>query len=279
MKNSDRGGHAPADDSSNRQPHQPVLYQEGLDALRPSPGGLYLDGTLGAGGHAFGILSASAPDGKLLGLDVDPQALAIARQRLFPYRDRSVIQQGSYRQAPGVLEDLGWIQVDGILLDLGVSSMQIDRPGRGFSFMAEGPLDMRFNQEIGLTAADLVNTLSESEVADILWRFGEERYSRRIARAIVANRPIHTTQDLTSVVREAVPGYSGHIHPATRTFQALRIATNQELETVAAALPELLKILAPSGRIALSSSSSSEKARTAFAHQSSQSALVNTSLH
>lgn len=251
MKNSINGGNALANDSGDRHPHQPVLYQQVLDALEPTSGSVYLDGTLGAGGHAFGILTASAPDGKLLGLDVDPEALAIARQRLFAFKERTVIMQASYRLAPEILKNLEWDQVQGILLDLGVSSMQIDRPERGFSFMSEGPLDMRFNQEIGLSAADLVNTLGESEIADILYEFGEERYSRRIAGAIVKARPIHTTRDLAQVVAGAVPGYGSRIHPATRTFQALRIATNKELETVAEALPELTGILAPGGRIAV----------------------------
>lgn len=249
MKNTNHGGNALANDSGGRHPHQPVLYHEVLDALKPSPGFVYLDGTLGAGGHASGILTASAPDGRLLGLDVDPEALAIAHQRLFAFRDRTTITQASYRQAPEILKDLGWGPLHGILLDLGVSSMQIDQPERGFSFMKEGPLDMRFDQEYGLSAADLINTLSEKEIAEILWKFGEERYSRRIARSIVNARPIHTTQTLARVVADAVPGYTAHIHPATRTFQALRIATNKELETVVAALPELVKILARGGRI------------------------------
>lgn len=252
MKNSIDGGNTLAKDSGDRYPHRPVLYQEALEALAPTPGCVYLDGTLGAGGHAFGILTESAPDGRLLGLDVDPEALAIARQRLFAFRDRTVIRQASYRQAPEILRELGWRPVHGILLDLGVSSMQIDRPERGFSFMAEGPLDMRFNQEIGLSAGDLINTLGESEIANILWEFGEERYSWRIARAIVKARPIQTTQDLAEVVKDAVPGYAGgRIHPATRTFQALRIAANKELETVEAALPDLIESLTPGGRIAV----------------------------
>lgn len=251
MKNPDRGGHAPADDSSNRHPHRPVLYQEVLDVLAPNPAGLYLDGTLGAGGHAYGMLAASAPGGRLLGLDVDPDALSIARQRLADFKDRIVIQQASYRQSPRILKDLGWGPLHGILLDLGVSSMQIDRPGRGFSFMMDGPLDMRFNQETGQGAADLVNTLSEADLAQLLHAYGEERYARRIARAIVSARPLHTTRALAAVVKEAVPGYPTRIHPATRTFQALRIATNQELETIAAALPELMGLLAPGGRMAV----------------------------
>ncbi len=251
MKNIDHGGNARLEDSGDRRSHQPVLYHEVLEILSPEAGGIYLDGTLGAGGHALGILKASTPDGRLLGLDVDPEALAIAEERLSAFGDRAVIKQASYRLAPEILEELGWPPVNGILLDLGVSSMQIDRPERGFSFMSEGPLDMRFNPKTGRSAADLVNTLGEAQIAEILWAFGEERYARRIARAIIKARPIHTTQALVRVVKEAVPGYSGPIHPATRTFQALRIATNQELETVAAALPKLMGSLAPGGKIAV----------------------------
>jgi 16S rRNA (cytosine1402-N4)-methyltransferase len=188
----------------------------------------------------------------LLGLDLDPEALAIARQRLFGYKDRAIIRQASYRDAAEVLAEIGWDQVDGALLDLGVSSMQVDRPERGFSFMAEGPLDMRFDQETGPSAADLVNTLAEEALADIIYEFGEERYSRRIARAIVSARPIHTTRELAALVEKAVPsGYDRRIHPATRTFQALRIATNHELDAVSKALPELVNCLKPGGRLAI----------------------------
>ena len=237
--------------ASGHFPHQPVLYHEVLDALAPRPGKEYLDGTLGAAGHAEGILKASAPDGRLLGLDLDLEALTIAHQRLIAYEDRTIIRQASYHQAPLILRDIGWGKLAGILLDLGVSSMQIDRPERGFSFMEAGPLDMRFNQEKGPTAADLVNNLSEEALAEIIWEFGDERYSRRIARAIVAARPITTTQDLASVIKAAVPGYTSRIDPATRTFQALRIATNQELETLSASLPKLVDCLEPGGRIAV----------------------------
>lgn len=251
MNGSIYGGEQRLSNSGGSFPHQPVLYHEVLDALAPMSGGFYLDGTLGAGGHAEGILQTSAPQGKLLGLDLDPQALAIARRRLRPFQDRIIIRQISYLQAPVVLNEIGWNNVDGILLDLGISSMQIDRPERGFSFMEEGPLDMRFNQERGLSAEDLINTLSQEELADIIWKFGEERYSRRIARAIVETRPIHTTLELASLIKRAVPGYTAHIHPATRTFQALRIATNKELETLSLALPDLVKCLTPGGRIAV----------------------------
>ncbi len=232
-------------------PHQPVLYHEVLDALRPESDKYYVDGTLGAGGHAEGILHRSEPLGKLVGLDLDPQALAISNKRLSLFGERVITQQASYLLLPEILNQLGWHQVHGILLDLGVSSMQIDQPGRGFSFQAEGPLDMRFNRETGLSAADLVNTLSEARLSKVLWEFGEERFSRRIARAIVAARPINTTTELADLIKKEIPGYESHIHPATRTFQALRIATNQELETLSKALPNLVSCLAAGGRIAV----------------------------
>lgn len=251
MSSTIRGGEDFAGHPGGSFPHQPVLYHEVLDALKPKSEKYYLDGTLGAGGHAEGILIASAPHGKLLGLDLDPKALAIAFQRLQAFGDRMMIRKGSYRFAPEILDELAWPLVHGILLDLGVSSMQIDQPERGFSFMEEGPLDMRFNQDEGSSAGELVNAINEDQLADILWKFGEERYSRRISRAIVAARPIQNTKHLADVIQRAVPGYADHIHPATRTFQALRIATNRELETLTAALPRLARRLAPGGRIAV----------------------------
>ena len=252
MNTSEHGGGTVTSHSGDQFPHQPVLYQEVLDALAPRSGSSYLDGTVGAGGHAEGILLASAPQGRLLGLDLDPEALAISRQRLFAFQARVAIRQASYRDAATVLREIGWGPVDGILLDLGVSSMQVDRPERGFSFRESGPLDMRFNPAGGATAADLVNLLDEKSLADLIYEFGEERYSRRIARAIVAARPFQTTGKLAEVIEKAVPGgYDPHIHPATRTFQALRIATNQELETISEALPALTNSLAPGGRIAI----------------------------
>jgi 16S rRNA (cytosine1402-N4)-methyltransferase len=251
MNGSNIGGGAISGSPGERFPHQPVLYQEVLDALAPVSGRDYLDGTLGAGGHAEGILIASAPRGRLLGLDLDPEALAIARQRLLVYADRVSLHQASFHKAPEILNKIGWPSVHGILLDLGVSSMQIDRPGRGFSFTVDGPLDMRFDQHSGKTAADLVNTLSEGALAKIIYDYADERFSRRIARAIIENRPIHTTRALAAVIKEAVPHYTSQIHPATRTFQALRIAVNKELENLAAALPDLINYLAPGGRIAV----------------------------
>lgn len=251
MKMENSGGGPDSGSAGGQVPHQPVLYQQVMNALAPEKGSLFLDGTLGAGGHAEGILQASTPHGQLLGLDRDAEALKIARQRLRAYKDRLILRQASYRNAPDILDQVGWKRVNGILLDLGVSSMQIDQPQRGFSFMEDGPLDMRFDQDQEVTAADLLNSLEEPELASIIWQYGEERYSRQIARAIVDARPIQTTRDLARLVQSVVPGHGSQIHPATRTFQALRIATNEELEVLSTALPELLNRLAPAGRIAI----------------------------
>jgi len=245
------GGGRDIGSSSEPLPHQPVLYQQVLDALRPESGRDYLDGTLGAGGHAEGILKASTPNGRLLGLDRDAVAIQIAQRQLSPFSERFVIRQASYQQAKKILREIGWSHVHGILLDLGASSMQIDEASRGFSFMEDGPLDMRFNQQEGTTAEKLVNSLNEKDLAEILWQYGEERYSRRIARAIVKQRPIHTTSALATVIRQAVPGYEKHLNPATRSFQALRIATNRELETLSLSLNGLVECLYPGGLIAI----------------------------
>lgn len=245
------GGGAFPGSPGDRYPHQPVLYHEVLDALAPVSGCDYVDGTLGAGGHAEGILRASAPQGRLLGLDLDLEALAIARQRLSVYQKRVILQHSSYHQAPELLKNIGWPTVQGILLDLGVSSMQIDRSQRGFSFSEDGPLDMRFDQSSGEPASDLVNTLREEALSKLIYDYAEERYARRIAKAIIKARPIHTTRALAAVIKAAVPHYASPIHPATRTFQALRIAVNKELETLAAALPNLVECLAPGGRIVI----------------------------
>ncbi len=210
-----------------------------------------MDGTLGAGGHAWGILNASAPDGCLLGLDLDPQALGIARQRLAEFGERAVVIQGSYLDLQDHLAALGWPAVQGIVLDLGVSSMQLDTPERGFSFLTEAPLDMRFNPDNPTSADELVNHLTENELADILYNFGEERRAYQVARAIVHARPLHTTTELARVVARATHSGKEGIHPATRTFQALRIAVNQELETIEKALPLAMQALAPGGRLAV----------------------------
>ena len=209
-----------------------------------------MDCTVGAGGHASGILEASAPAGKLLGLDVDPQALDLAAARLKPFDGRVILVKASYIHLKEQLQKIGWQSVHGILADLGVSSMQIDTPSRGFSFQKEGPLDMRFDPSQPLRAKSLVNTAPEHELADILWRYGEEPQSRRIARAICEARPIETTTQLAEVVQRSV-GRKGKIHPATRTFQALRIAVNQELEALETFLPQAVEVLEPGGRLAV----------------------------
>ena len=235
----------------NDAPHQPVLYQEIIHALQPGRGGRFVDGTLGAGGHARGILEACAPDGQLLGLDVDPQALAIARKTLAPYEHRVHLAQASYTTLSAQLKQLGWENVDGIVLDLGASSMQFDTPERGFSFMQDAPLDMRFGPHAPQTAADLVNKLSERELADLIYRYGEERDSRKIARAIVKARPLHTTRELAAAIESVSPRRGDRMHPATRTFQALRIAVNEELTSIESVLPQAVAALGVGGRLAV----------------------------
>ncbi len=234
-----------------KTPHQSVLYQAIIDTLRPRSPQRMVDATVGAGGHAWGILQASSPDGQLLGLDLDPQALAIASQRLASFGSRVILVQASYTTLLQQLAQIGWEDVQGVVLDLGVSSMQLDTAARGFSFQAEGPLDMRFSPLQPRSAADLVNHLPEAELADILWRYGEERLSRRIARSIVQARPLQTTQALAEVVARAAGRHGGRLHPATRTFQALRIAVNEELRAIETVLPQAVQALAPGGRLAV----------------------------
>lgn len=234
--------------------HTPVLLTEVLAGLKPQPGGRYIDGTVGGGGHAAAILEASAPDGCLLGIDCDPAALAAAAVRLAPYGDRVSLVRGSFRAIGRLATTAGFAQVQGVLLDLGVSSYQLDTPERGFSFQVNAPLDMRLDPDTPVTAAYLVNNLPEQELADLIFRYGEERGSRRIARAIVESRqrsPITTTGELAAIVSRALGGRRGRIHPATRTFQALRIVVNDELTSIETALPQIVELLAVGGRMAI----------------------------
>jgi 16S rRNA (cytosine1402-N4)-methyltransferase len=230
--------------------HQPVLYQEIIHALQPKSPGRYIDGTIGAGGHARGILEACSPDGLLLGFDLDPQALALARETLAPYGKRVFLTQASYSSLLESMKQLGWGAVDGIVIDLGVSSMQLDTPERGFSFQVDAPLDMRFNRDFGLTAAQLVNTTPEADLANLLFKYGEEPRARKIAKMIVQARPLETTKQLAEIVKKAYPGHS-RIHPATRTFQAIRIAVNDELSALEQTLPRAMQALLPGGRLAV----------------------------
>ncbi len=240
---------AASQDAASAERHTPVLYQNVLTALPLRAAGRYIDGTIGAGGHASGILSGSAPDGLLLGLDRDPRALEIAAQNLSEFKGRFFLRQGSYAGMESHADKLGWGGVDGILLDLGLSSMQLDAPERGFSFQSEGPLDMRFDPDAKRSASDLVNDLEVEELADILWRYGEERKSRRIARAIERARPVETTTELANVVAKAAGRSRKGIHPATRTFQALRIAVNEELDALERGLKAGNRLLSPGGRM------------------------------
>ncbi len=250
--------------------HLPVLYHSIIQALRPQSGGLYVDGTVGAGGHAWGILDASSPNGRLLGLDLDPQALRLAHERLSPFGERAVLVQASYTTLDEQLDALGWGGIQGIVLDLGLSSMQLDTPERGFSFRFEGPLDMRFSPDNPTSAVDLVNQLPQAELADLIFRYGEERRSRKIAKAIVAARPINTTLELAEIVAKVIGKKHSRLHPATRTFQALRIATNRELESVEKVLPLAVSALAPGGRLAVISFHSLEDriVKRFFRHES-----------
>ncbi len=243
-------------ENGTQLPHRSVLYHEIIHALRPKSPGYFVDATVGAGGHAWGILDASAPDGQLLGLDLDPQALELARQRLSAFSERVTLVQASYITLLDQLARLGWEKVQGIVIDLGVSSMQLDQPERGFSFQADGPLDMRFNPNQPLTAEEIVNHWAERDLADLIWRYGEEQQSRRIARAIVQARPLHTTRELAEVIARTAGGRKGgavrsHIHPATRTFQALRITVNEELQAIEDFLPQAVQALGTGGRLAV----------------------------
>ena len=234
--------------------HVPVLQDEVVALLRPRPAGRYLDATIGLGGHAEAILRASEPTGTLLGIDRDAEALALARQRLAPFGGRVTTIQGRYEALGQMVGPAS--HFDGILFDLGASSLQMDAAERGFSFSRQGPLDMRMDRGAGGTAADLLGALSEEELADLIFQWGEERWSRRIARAIVTARqegPIATTTDLATVVGRSIPRrlWPRHIHPATRTFQALRIAVNEEVTGLGPTLEDATRLLAPGGRVAV----------------------------
>jgi 16S rRNA (cytosine1402-N4)-methyltransferase len=236
------------------QGHISVLLDEVLTGLNLQPGATAIDCTLGGGGHTAHILAQTAPTGRVLGLDADPDAIARVSAR-FPAEiaaGRLVLVQSPFEQVAQVAQLHHFDQVDAILLDLGVSSFQLDIAARGFSLMQPGPLDMRFDPQQPTSAADIVNSWPERDLADVIYEYGEERHSRRIARFLVQNRPIATTQQLAELVTRAVGGRRGErIHPATRTFQALRIAVNRELEQLAAVLPQALSLLRPGGRLAV----------------------------
>jgi len=233
--------------------HEPVMVPEVMALLGPGRGGLFVDCTVGLGGHSRALLEAGAD--RVIGLDRDPSALAIAREALAGFTDRVELVHADYRELDRVLDDRGIASVAGTLADLGVSSLQLDADGRGFSFRRDEPLDMRMDQTRGPSAADLLTDAAETELADVIYQFGEERYSRRVARAIVNARteaPIDTTGRLAAIVRRAVP-HRGHqrIDPATRTFQALRIWVNRELDGLDAFLAAAARRLVSGARLAV----------------------------
>lgn len=237
--------------------HIPVLVREVVAALEPKAEGVYLDCTVGGGGHAEAILDAAGPPARLVGIDRDPEAIAVATDRLRRFGDRVRLIRGDFRELPRMAADLNMGRFNGILFDLGVSSLQLDDPSRGLSFTMEGPLDMRMDRQSGTaTARQILHELPEKHLARLIWEYGEERWARRIARGIVAAREqgsLETTRDLAAVVMRAVPRrfWPRRIHPATRTFQAIRIAVNQELEGLEEALEAATGLLTPGGRVAV----------------------------
>lgn len=232
--------------------HQPVMREEVLDALRVQAGGIYIDGTYGRGGHARDVVERLGQDGRLLIIDRDPQAIDAAR-RLYATDQRVEIAHQCFGDLINLVQTRGWAgRVDGVFLDLGVSSPQLDDPSRGFSFRADGPLDMRMDPGVGMSASAWLAQAAEEEISDVLWRLGEERFSRRIARAIVTARerqPLTRTAELAALIADAVPTRERHKDPATRSFQALRIFVNDELGELERGLTSALTLLAPGGRL------------------------------
>ena len=241
-----------APDSGNNGPtyHRPVLLAEAVEQLAVRPGGVYLDATLGEGGHAAAILDASGPSGMVLGIDLDPRSLVRAVERLEGYGRRLICVQGNYADMAGLVQAKGVTQVDGVLLDLGFSSRQVQEPGYGFSFRSDEPLDMRYDPAGPLTAERIVNTYSEKELARLIFEYGEEPRSRAIARDIVRGRPVGSTAHLAGLVARTLGQRRGRrVHPATRAFQALRIAVNGELDNLKAGLMAAVQLLAPAGTL------------------------------
>ena len=237
---------SPSNQNSN---HVPVLLEEAMEALAVQPGGRYVDCTVGSGGHARAILERSSPGGQLLGIDADPMAIKVAQKKLEEYKNSVLLVNDNFVNLQATCIKYDFFPVHGILLDLGFSSMQLNGSGRGFSFQHDAHLDMRFNPEQEVTAADIVNTSPEAELARIIRTYGEESHSRQIARLIVQERPITSTLHLARIVEKAVGRRTGKIHPATKTFQAIRIAVNLELENLERALKQAIELLGFEGRL------------------------------
>ena len=231
--------------------HVPVLMQETMSALQVKPGGSYIDCTVGEGGHAAAILNVASPGGRLLGIDMDLQALKTAEETLWSYREDAVLANENFRDLEQVAERHGFTSVDGILFDLGISSLQLEGGGRGFSFRKDEPLDMRFDNRQELTAWDVVNEYTGEELTQVIATYGEERRARQIAKAIVYSRPIDTSLRLAQVVEGAARRSFGRIHPATRAFQAIRIEVNRELDNLERALGQAVSLLKAGGWLAV----------------------------
>jgi len=229
--------------------HVPVLLDEVIAGLQPQRGGCFVDCTVGLGGHAAAILEKISPSGRLLGIDADPEAIKFSQDKLGDYGEAVTLINDNFINLEAICKRYHFHPVDGILFDLGVSSLQLDTAERGFSFHLDAPLNMRFDAGQGLTASDIVNSFSEQELAKLIEKYGEERHSRRIARYIVQNRPIATTVELAHLVEQASRGKRARIHPATRTFMALRIAANSELQNLELALKQTINLLQPGGRL------------------------------
>jgi len=229
--------------------HIPVLLSEAVDGLQARSGGYFIDCTVGLGGHSAAILERISPDGKLLGIDSDPEAIKVARAKLRDYSEAVTLVNDNFTNLDAICNKLNFHPVDGILFDLGVSSMQLDTAQRGFSFQHDAPLDMRFDPQQELTACDIVNTFSEQELARIIREYGEEHRYRRIAQNIVQSRPITSTSQLAQIVEQVLGRQHTRIHPATRTFMALRIAVNSELQNLRVALEQTIDLLGFRGRL------------------------------
>lgn len=255
-------------DAPRPSSHLPVMAAEVVEVLRPVPPGPIVDATLGAGGHAAALLDA-LPDHQLIGIDRDDAALVLAGEALAPFGDRVILHRANFDQLAAAVAGLGFGAVSAVLLDLGVSSMQLDEPDRGFSYRADGPLDMRADRRQPRTAADVVNGYDEGELRRVLAVHGEERFAGRIARAIVAARPLSTTGELAEVVRNAIPAAARRQggHPAKRSFQAVRIEVNGELESLGSTIDQAVDVLAPGGRVAV------------LAYHSGEDRIVKARLH
>jgi len=229
--------------------HIPVLLGEVMEALQVQSGKRYIDCTLGTGGHSIAILEKSSPNGQLMGIDADLEAIKIAQGRLADYTQSTIFVNDNFANLEAICKENDFLPVDGILFDLGISSLQLDMAERGFSFQQDGPLDMRFSLDDELTAADIINTIPEDKLAQLIQIYGDEHHSRQIARHIIRNHPINSTAQLAHIVEQAISSRRGKIHPATKTFLALRIAVNRELKNLDIVLKQTLNCLNKKGRL------------------------------